>query len=195
MHPTGITNYEVNRLKYRWFAENRRRSEREIDEDFSSLLADPHLVGLDFMAKDPKILLLQTPIIDILHKGKYYRVGQYVIMISRRFTNRSWRVDFRFKNLYPLIYPGHNRDLVHHPHITNCVDDEEFGENVGYFCTEARGFLEKPLKDGRIFDVYPLFLEILTVYPTGMPFHEVTYWPMVGTIEENSHDTRHQSAR
>lgn len=180
--------YLSNRQLFRDFAQSRRRSTRELDEDYESLLADPHLVGLTFMASNPKILMLQTPIIEILHEGCYYRIGAFVIMISRRFEGRSWRVDFRLKNLNHLVERKHFCGLVHHPHIYNVGQDETFGTNVGYFCTEARGLIETPLKQGRIFDAYPMFLEILTVYPTGTAYHDVEHWPLAPNQEETGND-------
>ncbi len=174
---------QSNLVKYRAFAENRRRSQEEIDQDFYSLLADPHLVQMGFMANNPHILMLETPIIDILYLDEYYRVGAFVILISRQFVDRSWRVDFKFRNLHGLLDPGNNRDLMHHPHIVNERQNDEFGKNVGYFCTEARSVIDTPLRQGRIFDAFPMFLEILTIYPTGYPFHEVHHWPLARDME------------
>lgn len=185
MKTANQCNRAINKEKYRWFALNRRRTEEQIDEDFENLLANPHLVALDFMEDDPEILLLQTPLIEIVHKGTYWRIGRFIIMISRRFEVRSWRVEYRLKNIDGLLDPGHNRELVHHPHISNLRDGGEFGPDVGYFCTYDRDTIEKPLREGRISVAYEMFLNILTVYPTGQPFVDVEYWPVAGHVDES----------
>lgn len=177
-------NREINKQKYRLFALNRRRTEQQIDQDFEALLANPYLVALDFMKDDPEILLLQTPLIEILHEETCYSIGRFVIMISRRFEGRSWKVDYRLKNIDGMLDPGNNRDFVHHPHIINYSDGEEFGPDVGYFCTYDRDMIEKPLREGRVSIAYEMFLNILTVYPTGQPFVDVNHWPIADHLNE-----------
>ncbi len=180
---------DANRLKYRSFAFNRLRTEAEIDQDFERLLAEPNLVELAFYEDDPDILMLLTPEIVIDDDGIKYNLGPFVIYLIRYRSERSWKVDCRFRAVSNRIVINSAGNKLIHPHI-NLTSHDRFETIIGRLClVEGGEHIDTPLRQGRIPKAYQALLQVLSHYDEWGAFDQISKWPRyyTCTIKETEH--------
>lgn len=155
------------------------RDEAQVLREYHELAHYPRVVTIGFYR--PDVLMVGTDPMVIQYEGHRYNVGEFIIFLIRRKVGNYWETGFRFRNV--TVAPRGDR-LAMHPHILVALDGLLPCLN-GKLCISRGQFpVYQMLRKGEMHRVVRRLIEILEMYPTGLPYEDVGHWPRV---EEMNH--------
>ena len=172
---------------YQHFARSPLLTEDAIRQDFYRLVSNPRVTSVGFV-DDDAVLIVGTDDIVIEYQGAFYVIGQFQIFIVRdQDIEGYWQYAFRFWNhtkpliiRHDLINNSEGQDyfetLHPHPHMLLVNDDLLPFPNAKLCISQGHIPVLHDIQRGNIAQAISTLIEILEVYPTGVPYKEVELW-------------------
>lgn len=171
------------RERYVRLCANPLRGEAQILEELEELKGHPRVKYVGFRGEH--VLLVGTDLLVVKDEFRLHRkIGEFIIFLLRRESGGYWETDFRFWNVTnPLTYEvDEGRDYEVgwiHPHIMP-ADDQLLSCPNGALCISRGQFpVHQFMRKGQMHLAAPALIDILETYPTGTPYKEAHYWPLM----------------
>ena len=120
-------------------------------------------------------LLLGTRHVKIVHAGRIYQIGNFLIYITRKDSQGGNEPRVIVENVTPLnqllggsqVRPKNEYPCAH-PHV--------FGQ-IGKFCIDQEGEINEALAEGNVPEAFAIINAALHSYGPGMPICDISMWP------------------